>query len=100
TAYEISRDWSSDVCSSDLIVAASCVPASLLTLVGSSLQGDDHVLALGIYLGVANLIGWIMSVEIERRERALFWSSRQLSEATRRSEERRVGKEWRARWGV
>ncbi|HLS56200.1 MAG TPA: ATP-binding protein [Zeimonas sp.] len=36
---------------------------------------------------MANLIGWIMSVEIERRERALFWSSRQLSEATRALEE-------------
>ncbi len=69
------------------IVAVACVPASVLTLVGSSLQGDDHVLALGIYLGVANLIGWIMSVEIERRERALFWSSRQLAEATRALEE-------------
>ena len=69
------------------IVAASCGPASLLTLIGSSLQGDDHVLALGIYLGVANLIGWIMSVEIERRERALFWSSRQLAEAKRALEE-------------
>ncbi|MCD6735014.1 MAG: hybrid sensor histidine kinase/response regulator [Burkholderiaceae bacterium] len=69
------------------IVAGACVPASLLTLVGSSLQGDDHVVALGIYLGVANLTGWIMSVEIERRERALFWSSRKLAEATRSLEE-------------
>jgi signal transduction histidine kinase/ActR/RegA family two-component response regulator len=36
---------------------------------------------------MANLIGWIMSVEIERRERALFWSSRQLAEAKRALEE-------------
>ena len=36
---------------------------------------------------MANLIGWIMSVEIERRERALFWSSRQLAAATRALEE-------------
>ena len=64
------------------IVAMACLPASALTLIGSSFQGDDHVLALAIYLGVANLIGWIMSVEIERRERALFWSSRKLAEAT------------------
>jgi len=69
------------------LVAFACIPASLVTLVGSTLQGDDHVVALGIYLGVANLIGWIMSVEIERRERALFWSSRQLAEATRSLEE-------------
>lgn len=65
------------------MVAFACIPASTITLAGSSMQGDDHVVALGIYLGVANLIGWIMSVEIERRERALFWSSRQLAEATR-----------------
>ena len=70
-----------------VIVALTCVPASALTLLGSSRQGDDHVLALAIYLGVANLIGWIMSVEIERRERALFWSSRQLAEATRALED-------------
>jgi signal transduction histidine kinase/CheY-like chemotaxis protein len=36
---------------------------------------------------MANLIGWIMSVEIERRERALFWSAKQLSEATAALEE-------------
>lgn len=63
------------------VVAAACVPASLLTIVSLRLQGDDHVLALAVYLIVANFIGWILSVEIERRERALFWSARQLAAA-------------------
>lgn len=69
------------------LVALICIPASVLTLLGSAAQDDDHVIALGIYLGVANLIGWIMSVEIERRERALFWSARQLAETTKALEE-------------
>jgi len=69
------------------LVAFACIPASMLTLLGSAAQDDDHVVALSIYLGVANLIGWIMSVEIERRERALFWSAKQLSEATAALEE-------------
>ncbi len=68
------------------LVAAVCLPASALTLVSLKFQGDDHVLALGIYLLVANVIGWVMAVEIERRERALFWSARQLADARARSD--------------
>jgi len=68
------------------LVAAVCIPVSILTLVSLKFQGDDHVLALGVYLAVANLIGWILAVEIERRERALFWSARQLADARARSD--------------
>lgn len=68
------------------VVAAVCVPASLLTLVSVKLQGDDHVLALAVYLIAANLVGWILAVEVERRERALFWSARQLATARSRSD--------------
>lgn len=68
------------------LVASACIPASLLTLVSVHVQGDDHVLALGVYLIVANFVGWILSVEIERRERALFWSARQLADARARSD--------------
>lgn len=64
-------------------VAVVCVTGSAAILVSASLYGDEYVRALFIYLLMANLIGWIMSVEIERRERALFWSSRQLSDTTR-----------------
>lgn len=63
------------------IVAAACIPASFLTVASVKLQGDDHALALAVYLIVANFIGWILAVEIERRERALFWSARQLAAA-------------------
>ncbi|MDT3677503.1 MAG: hybrid sensor histidine kinase/response regulator [Burkholderiaceae bacterium] len=69
-----------------IIVAAACIPASILTMSGVNLQGDDHVIVLGVYLIVANFIGWILSVEIERRERSLFWGARQLAEARVRSE--------------
>lgn len=68
------------------LVAAACVPASILTVLSVKLQGDDHTLVLCVYLIVANFIGWILSVEIERRERSLFWSARQLADARTRSE--------------
>jgi len=69
------------------IVAVACATGSAAILASASLYGDEYVRALFVYLLMANLIGWIMSVEIERRERALFWSSRQLAEATRSLEE-------------
>lgn len=68
-------------------VAGACFLGSAAILVSAHFYGDDYVRALLVYLLMANLIGWIMSVEIERRERALFWSSRQLSETTRALEE-------------
>jgi len=69
------------------VVAIACLLGSTAILVSARLYGDDYVRALFVYLLMANLIGWIMSVEIERRERALFWSSRQLSETTQALEE-------------
>lgn len=70
-----------------VIVAAACGLGSIAILVSANIYGDEYVRALGVYLLMANVIGWIMSVEIERRERALFWSSRQLQEATQRLQE-------------
>jgi signal transduction histidine kinase/ActR/RegA family two-component response regulator len=55
-------------------------------LTSAAIYADEYLRALFIYLAMANLIGWILSVEIERRERALFWSARQLAEARSRSE--------------
>lgn len=69
------------------IVAFACGLGSIAILVSANIYGDDYVRALGVYLLMANVIGWIMSVEIERRERALFWSSRQLRETTQRLQE-------------
>lgn len=68
------------------LVAIVCIPASMLMLLSVTVQGDEHTLSLGVYLIVANFIGWILSVEIERRERSLFWGARQLAEARVRSE--------------
>lgn len=64
------------------VVAVATVSGSVAILVAAHTYGDEYVRALFLYLLMANLIGWIMSVEIERRERALFWSTRQLTEAT------------------
>lgn len=64
------------------VVALACVIGSGAILLSARVYGDEYVRALFVYLSMANLIGWIMSVEIERRERALFWSSRKLAEAT------------------
>lgn len=69
------------------VSAAACIMGSAAILMSARVYGDDYVRALLVYLLMANLIGWIMSVEIERRERALFWSSRQLAAATRALEE-------------
>ena len=69
------------------VAAAACIIGSAAILLSARVYGDDYVRALFVYLFMANLIGWIMSVEIERRERALFWSSRQLAAATRALQE-------------
>ncbi len=69
------------------VAAAACVLGSTAILISARVYSDEYVRALFVYLLMANLIGWIMSVEIERRERALFWSSRQLAAATRALEE-------------
>ncbi|MFO1301030.1 MAG: hybrid sensor histidine kinase/response regulator [Burkholderiaceae bacterium] len=69
------------------VAAAACILGSTAILISAQVYSDDYVRALFVYLLMANLIGWIMSVEIERRERALFWSSRQLAAATRALEE-------------
>src|SRR5690606_40065021 len=79
-----SRDWSSDVCSSDLVwlrtrrsmeaKASACGGSLLLISVKRNEPGRDsgrNALAFGLLT---------------------------KSEKAKRSEERRVGKEWRSRW--
>src|SRR3989442_4354044 len=73
------RDWSSDVCSSDLI-AQFRLPQSL----GSGSLGTDAIL---IGLINVNLILLVLLVFLVGRNIAKL-----------RSEERRVGKEGRSRW--
>src|SRR5690606_41169961 len=84
-----SRDWSSDVCSSDLVIVLGLIVARLMYDLGMSISLDTWtgeqltLLANGLNLVMlALLIGWIA------------WCRRPVES---RSEERRVGKEWRYR---
>src|SRR5437868_11431283 len=77
------RDWSSDVCSSDLIG----LPAALLRRVGA---------VPSYYLKYFYAHDAVVARQREERPRAVA-----VAETERellRSEERRVGKEWRSRW--
>src|SRR3712207_7828389 len=79
------RDWSSDVCSSDLIGQAAvtvvfAVGKSALIAVVST--GDEHLIGM-FYLATCHK-------QQQHRE--------QREEREKRSEERRVGKECRSRW--
>src|SRR3546814_2061581 len=94
TAYEMRiSDWSSDVCSSDLVAAivALCARDRVPVIpfgTGTSLEG--HVQAL--HGGVC--------IDLTRMNRVLAVNDQDLD----RSEERRVGKEWvstcRFRWSA
>src|SRR5439155_10824513 len=70
------RDWSSDVCSSDLLILAWVAAVIALTAVA--------------------LVGWSLIDLSERRIRFVSAVTHELR--TPRSEERRVGKECRSRW--
>src|SRR5207245_3681893 len=84
------RDWSSDVCSSDLLLTSPSVPGSLGHADAESFQktvrprrGDDHSVAVLHPFGPAQ-------IETTLGEGGAY-------RARDRSEERRVGKE-RRRW--
>src|SRR5437016_11435075 len=74
TAYEMVSDWSSDVCSSDLVE-----------------QGYGFIIGYNYLGGHANT-PWPLLPGGEA------WFSPQKLTETSRSEERRVGKECRSRW--
>src|SRR5690606_40594814 len=84
-----SRDWSSDVCSSDLAIYAPDAPYFELPRVP---LGEDYRFRVGIYDGTILLA----------RARSFSFSVDELgidgSPDLFRSEERRVGKEGRAWW--
>src|SRR5207302_6878171 len=75
-----SRDWSSDVCSSDLVLADVVRPAST-RFMGPPRRGPFWDRWLRVYYADRVLV-------TVRVERVLSWPS------LGRSEERRVGKEW------
>src|SRR5690606_41094935 len=92
-----SRDWSSDVCSSDLHVAAviAAVAALLVFLVGLWAE-DPHIMKAAIGPGLAAVFMMIQSVlRLEHAGVALFASSALIAALAyrERSEERRVGYE-------
>src|SRR5690606_39968021 len=80
-----SRDWSSDVCSSDLQVAQLLKPGRHALEVG---PGEGEFLA-----ELANRFGTVTALDLSKTmlERAQAFADE------KRSEERRVGKECRAR---
>ena len=90
TAYEIGTgDWSSDVCSSDLMAALTGIPISGLLLTGNY-EMDNNVMDLcqpALQSGLP-----ILRVKTDSLRTAI-----QLQHIER-SEERRVGKECRSRW--
>src|SRR5205807_7241534 len=86
-------DWSSDVCSSDL--RDNRVPDFVAKLnsrrdqMFSSICGDERFYLNG---------GSSDSVEVDVNKEATMPSYLRMRVRISRSEERRVGKEWRSRW--
>src|SRR5439155_5858291 len=82
------RDWSSDVCSSDL--AAGVFTAGFTGDLGRFVYVATGFAAGATYYAVnMGLLSMAVAIEGHQRWFAVF---------RERSEERRVGKEWRSRW--
>src|SRR2546430_14487437 len=86
TAYEIDCDWSSDVCSSDLVlvVQPSRVVPALTELAAAADVRDGHGHSA------------VEQAQAIRRERGGIGDA--VGSVSDRSEERRVGEEGRSRW--
>src|SRR3712207_8256826 len=82
------RDWSSDVCSSDLMIIAKMLAAMNHEVLGVDIN-PDIVQKISPYLTHAI----VADTTDEEAIKALA-----LSQFDMRSEERRVGKECRSRW--
>src|SRR5690606_40379887 len=86
-----SRDWSSDVCSSDLAANGRSRGQSRRTPTSSAWSRS---LSSGLYRRLRSHTG---SADLRLSEALAGLASLPYR---RRSEERRVGKEWRARWST
>src|SRR5438067_3007789 len=91
------RDWSSDVCSSDLY----SFPLQVFVLPGK--DGYSRAIVQGYHKNFAPRAGFAYSASkrlVVRAGYGIFYGLRdQNDQTTIRSEERRVGKECRAEWG-
>src|SRR5206468_9917401 len=95
------RDWSSDVCSSDLVFLAATKAKNAKNAL-AFLSGIDEPATQLAFSKAKGSIPVVHDVDVsslpayQRMSTRAFWTSPVL-----RSEERRVGKEWRCRvWGV
>src|SRR5690606_39892203 len=89
-----SRDWSSDVCSSDLILTNDeAIAKKVNSAIFPGMQGGPlmHVIA-----GKAAAFGEALTPAFKAYSAAVVENAKVLAE---RSEERRVGKEWGWGWG-
>src|SRR3546814_16702938 len=108
TAYEMRiSDWSSDVCSSDLLIVAAAVPLTLgVTFIAMLLTGRNIdlislgalILSLGLLVDDAIIAIEIMVVRMQQgvdrvAAAAAAWSTTAAPMLSGRSAERRVGKE-------
>src|SRR5439155_8297650 len=88
------RDWSSDVCSSDLSVTISITPVNNAPILSAITQpGSVAELANASAQDLAPIVGTLPVSDLDVGDTLM------ASISGTRSEERRVGKEWRWRWG-
>src|SRR5690606_40273608 len=93
-----SRDWSSDVCSSDLVSGGSAVPASVTaTSQGGGFQVKK---GLSVWDAVAILVGVVVGIGIFGFPPLVAMNAPSAGAYMGRSEERRVGKEGKWRGSV
>src|SRR5690606_39300511 len=83
TSYDISRDWSSDVCSSDLS------SRMMMSAFSASSSRVSTWVRPSIAASVGSDPGPMPNIDRPR----VMWSSMIIRSATHRSEERRVGEE-------
>src|SRR5207249_9287823 len=94
------RDWSSDVCSSDLERSLEPLAEGLTERLAEFLQSPGFDAALGKYVELERWVEeGVERPELERAVRAFIATQRDRLLHDERSEERRVGKGWRARGG-
>src|SRR5207248_4898702 len=92
-------DWSSDVCSSDLARRALCVSRSAIAELSGPADATAHEVLEAIACELRRRFEIVIALDVELTHDLLPDVQENVSRIVReRSEERRVGKEWKARW--